>query len=246
MDRLRWGALAWLLTLQFFVAEAVAAARYDGSYSYADDVISALGAAGSDAAFLMNASFVLQGVLIGAGTVLLRPFLQSTAGRVATVLLLAAAAGVLLVGVFPTDTEGVVHEVGAGLHLLGGALGLLALAYAVRRRSEAIGTAIALAGMLGTAATIFFGAGVIRFLGEGGTERVAGYVVPVGLALAAIALWRGQTAVEPGGPSRYEQRQVEQARRAAAAAERDAVLERHARGQDDADDPWAPTGRQGD
>ena len=29
-NRLRWGALAWLLTLQFFVVEAIAQSRYEG------------------------------------------------------------------------------------------------------------------------------------------------------------------------------------------------------------------------
>ena len=42
--RLRWGALAWLLTLQFFVVETVVQFRVRGRYSRADDVISALGA----------------------------------------------------------------------------------------------------------------------------------------------------------------------------------------------------------
>ena len=44
-NRLRWGALAWLLTLQFFVVETIAQARFEGAYSRTDDVISALGAA---------------------------------------------------------------------------------------------------------------------------------------------------------------------------------------------------------
>jgi hypothetical membrane protein len=101
--RLRWGACAWLLTLQFFVVEALVQRRYDGSYSRTDDVISALGAADSPAHQLMNASFVVQAALILGGALLLRPALAGAAARVVPVLLGAAAAGVLLVGVFPTD-----------------------------------------------------------------------------------------------------------------------------------------------
>ena len=41
--RYRWGAIAWLLTLQFFVVETVVQLQTGGSYSRADDVISALG-----------------------------------------------------------------------------------------------------------------------------------------------------------------------------------------------------------
>ena len=79
-NRLRWGALAWLLTLQFFVLEALAQARYEGAYSRADDVISALGAADSAGRQLMNASFVVQAALILAGALLLRPVLLRGAG----------------------------------------------------------------------------------------------------------------------------------------------------------------------
>src|SRR3954454_18403163 len=74
-NRLRWGALAWLLTLQFFVVETIAQSRYAGPYSRADDTISALGTGHSAAHQLMNASFVLQAGLILAGALLLRPVL---------------------------------------------------------------------------------------------------------------------------------------------------------------------------
>ena len=49
-NRLRSGALAWVLTLQFFLVETIAESRYEGPYSRGDDVISALGAADSAAA----------------------------------------------------------------------------------------------------------------------------------------------------------------------------------------------------
>jgi hypothetical membrane protein len=260
-NRLRWGALAWLLTLQFFVVEAIAQSRHDGPYSRADDVISALGTADSAAASLMNASFVVQGVLILAGTLLLRPTLLRGAADVAPVLLGGAAVGVLLVGVFPTDGNATMHAIGAVLYLLGGGLGLIALAYAVRPRSEVLGTTLALLGLIGTAATVFFLTGVTNYLGEGGTERAAAYVLPIGLAIAGVVLWL--TSREAGTDSgheltRREERERARAEKAARDRERDAALERTARrpapdappgpaaadesdGTDD--DPWAaPSG----
>jgi len=188
--RLRWGALAWLLTLQFFVVEALAQSRYAGPYSRVDDVISALGAADSAARQLMNASFVVQGALILAGALLLQPALLRGAARVAPVLFGAAALGVLLVGVFPLDGNATLHAIGAVLYLVGGGLGLIALAYAVRPRSEVLGSTLVLLGLVGTAATVLFLTGVTSYLGEGGTERVAAYVLPIGLALAGGALLR--------------------------------------------------------
>jgi len=263
-NRLRWGALAWLLTLQFFVVEAVAQSRYAGSYSRADDVISALGAADSAARQLMNASFVVQGALILAGALLLRPVLLRGAAQVAPVLLGAAAVGVLLVGVFPMDGNATIHGFGAVLYLVGGGLGLIALAYAVRPRSEALGSLLALLGLLGTAATVFFLTGVTSYLGEGGTERVAAYVLPIGLALAGAALWRlGRRPAAESGRSRRQERELARAARAERDRERDEALTAAAHrasegtpagedgppAADDTDDdrdPWAAAPRRGD
>ncbi len=263
-NRLRWGACAWLLTLQFFVVEAVAQSRFAGPYSRSDDVISALGAADSAARQLMNASFVVQGALIVAGALLLRPALLRGAARVAPVLLGAAAAGVLLVGVFPTDGNATVHAIGAVLYLVGGGLGLIALAYAVRPRSEALGTALALLGLVGTAATVFFLTGVTSYLGEGGTERVAAYVLPIGLALAGAALWRlGRRPAGDTGPTRRQERELARAERAGRDRRRDEALTAAAHrtrestpsgdggatapeDTDDDRDPWAAAPRRGD
>ncbi|NEK58356.1 DUF998 domain-containing protein [Geodermatophilus sabuli] len=237
--RYRWGALAWLLTLQFFVVETIAELAADVPYSRAEDLISALGASNSPAQALMNTSFVVQGLLIGAGALLLRPALTGAGGRVAPVLLGAAGVGVLLVGLFPQDGRAALHEAGAGLYLVGGGLGLIALAYGLRRRSEPVGTALALLGLVGTAMTVFFVAGITGLLGEGGTERAAAYVLPVGLALAGVLLWRrGAAAPTDAGPSRRELRGREREDRALRARERDAALEAAAaRPDEQAQDP---------
>ena len=260
-NRLRWGACAWLLTLQFFVVEALAQARYAGPYSRTDDVISALGAADSAARQLMNASFVVQAALILAGAVLLQPALLRGGAQMAPALLGAAAAGVLLVGVFPTDGNATMHAVGAVLYLVGGGLGLIALAYAVRPRSEVLGTVLAVLGLVGTAATVFFLTGVTSYLGEGGTERVAAYVLPIGLALAGAALWRlGGRPGGEAGPTRRQERELARAERAEQERRRDEALSAAAghigdgtnhetSASDDADDdrdPWAAAPRRGD
>jgi hypothetical membrane protein len=269
--RLRWGACAWLLTLQFFVVETIAQLRFQGPYSRVDDVISDLGTSASRAAQLMNASFVAQAALILGGVLLLRPALRATAGRVATVLLALAAAGVLLVGVFPSDGNGALHATGAVVHLVGSGIGLIALAYALRPRSEVLGTTLAALGLIGTAATILFVAGVTGYLGEGGTERAAAYALPLGLALTGVSLWRlvGTTPTADGadgetpsaaGHSAREERARARAERAQRERERDEALEAAAgrrtddagtrddeESSGDADDPWAaPGGRRAD
>jgi hypothetical membrane protein len=248
-NRLRWGALAWLLTLQFFVVETVAQMRFEGAYSRTDDVISTLGAADSAARQLMNASFVVQASLILGGALLLRPVLLRGAAPVARVLLGASALGVLLVGVFPTDGNSTMHAVGAVLYLVGGGLGLIALAYAVRPRSEALGTTLALLGLIGTSATVLFLTGVTTYLGEGGTERAAAYPLPLGLAVAGVALWRmgrvpaTSDAVEPD--ARAHARDEAPTAGPGGARPADATPEPAADEVDTAD-PWASPGRRRD
>lgn len=265
-NRLRAGACAWLLTLQFFVVEAIAASRIPG-YSRATDTISALGGLASPAHRLMDASFLLQGVLILAGALLLRPALRGRGARVAPVLLGASAVGVVIVGIFPLDTNTVTHAVGAVLHLVGAGLGLLALAYGLRPRSEALGTTIVLLGLVSTAMTVFFLVGVTDFLGRGGTERAAAYPLPIALALTAAYLWRFGAATE-ATDARQSARRQQRELRAQQKAERDAALEEAAAraearrtsgpaaeqpaglgGTDqdpdlDPDDPWATPGRR--
>jgi hypothetical membrane protein len=223
-----------VLTLQFFVVEAIVQARYTGPYSRSGNVISDLGASASPAHAAMNASFVVQAALILAGVALLLPALAGTAARLAQVLLTLCAVGVLLVGVWPEGTASALHTTGAVLYLAGGALGLLALAYAVRSRSEALGTALAVLGLVGAAATVFFADSVTEYLGRGGTERVAAYVIPVGLALTGAVLWwmsRATGALPEASPgtSRRELRAEARAERAERMRERDAALEASAR-----------------
>jgi hypothetical membrane protein len=244
-NRLRWGSIAWLLTLQFFLVETRVQSRFAGDYSRTDDVISTLGTAESSARELMNASFVVQGALIIAGALLLRPLLLRSAGQIAPILLGAAGLGVLLVGVVPSDRGAGLHGTGAVLYLVGSGLGLIAVAYSVRPRSEALGTTLALFGLVGTATTVFFLTGVTRYLGEGGMERAAAYVLPLGLALTGAVLWRLGAGDGSGeGRSGREERELDRVRQSAAGrrAAPAGVADLHA--DPDDDDPWAAPARR--
>lgn len=253
--RYRWGAIAWLLTLQFFLLETLAQAVSSIEYSRSREAISVLGASAWPAHGVMNASLIAQGVLLAAGLVLLTPALLGGARRAVPVLLGLAALGVVVAGIFPQDVVHPLHVTGLLLYLAGGSLGLLGLAYGVRPRSEALGTTLAVLGVVATAATVFFVTGVTGYLGTGGTERVAAYLVPVGLALAGTGIWRlagsgpdADTGLDEM-PTRRQLREEERAERERMAAERDAALEaaaaRH-RDDVDPDDPWAPQRRRAD
>jgi hypothetical membrane protein len=191
----RWGGALWVGCLQFFVAEAIAAADFSGAYSFRRNYISDLGAVGCGAGCsplnaLMNASFVLQGVLIVTGTaVVWALFPRGALSWLALGLVAASGLGVALVGLAPEDSAPGWHYLGAAENLLfcnvGAALFGVALlhegqARAAGRLSLAFGL-IGLAGLAGLAVGHDFG------LGAGGVERVAAYPFP--LWIAGMGAW---------------------------------------------------------
>ncbi len=259
LDRFRWGALAWVLTLQFFVVETVVQLQGDG-HSRVDDVISDLGETSWPGHQAMNASFVVQAALIVGGAVLLLPALRGAAGRAAAYLIGIAGLGALLVGVFPADQSDAWHGTGAVLYLVGSAVGLIALAYTLRPRSELVGTLLVLLGLVGAAATVFF-LTEVDVLARGATERAAAYVLPIGLAASGIALWLAGICDRPDRPTRREERARARDTAAESARQRDEALEAAARREEgrsaptdapadtpedgfDAEDPWAPARRR--
>jgi hypothetical membrane protein len=203
MTSRRWGGALWVGCLQFFAGEAVAAAGFSGSYSFRRNYISDLGALSCGAGCsplhaLMNASFVLQGLLIFMGAVVVWPLFSPPLARLALGLIAASGLGVFVVGLAPEDSTPGWHYFGAaenlllcnaGAALLGAALlregmapravGLLSLAFGL----------IDLGGLWGLAAGHDFG------LGLGGVERVAAYPFP--LWIAGMGAW-----IIGGGESR--------------------------------------------
>ncbi len=183
-ERARWGGLAWLCALQFFVAEAFAAAAVPG-YSYRLGFISDLGAdMGSPRHIWMNASFVLQGGLILTGLAWgrARPLL-------ATLALAICAAGVALVGLAPEDSAPGLHYAGATANLVGSNLGAL-LSGLAPRAGFAARTGI-VAGAVGLAACAALGLHAYAGLGVGTVERFAAYPFVLWLAVNGASALRG-------------------------------------------------------
>jgi len=104
---------------------------------------------------------------------------------------------------------------------------------------------------VGAAATTFF-LTEVDVLARGATERAAAYVLPIGLAVTGIGLWRTRSA-DPTEVAEARRQRAERAR------ERDEALEAAARRaesrtsttgatgsgpvDDDAEDHWAPVRR---
>ena len=162
----RAGAWLWVCCVQFFAMEQVVRAAWQLPYSFRTNYISDLGAMScglevcSPLHGWMNASFLLQGVLIAVGALRLWEALgRERLSRVAMALLMVSGVGLMVGG-------------GTGCLLLGVAM---ARSWAVTGWiSAAIGSAVLVAtvllGMRGTA--------VWAHLEVGTVERVAGYGLP--------------------------------------------------------------------
>lgn len=206
----RLGALAWLLAVQFFVAQVVAASAWPIPFSLATRVISDLGntACGpypnpssevvcSPWHALMNASFVTIGITMAAGAILTRAaFAAGWRRRLAVALFVVAGIGVLMVGVYAENEDPALHAAGAGLNFIPGNLALILFGLTFRpapfrRLFQWFSVA---AGVAGLVATVLF---VLRHdlgLGVGGMERVAAYPIATWQIVAGWVVWR-----RPGG-----------------------------------------------
>lgn len=200
------GAALWLLCFQYFVAEQVARLGWSTPYSMVSNYISDLGAvacrihAGSGLWVcsplhrLMNASFILQGMLIFCGAVLVRSrFPAERLWTAASWLIAVAGPGVLLVGLYPEDVNLPVHDVGAVAHFLCGNLGVALLGLALLRRSprtRVMGGLSLFAGVVGLTGTLLFFTDIDLGLGVGGMERIAAYPLPLWLTAMGAFLLR--------------------------------------------------------
>jgi len=189
------GAVLWLCCLQYFAAEAIAVAGWRGSYSFRHNFISDLGAAHcqigavcSPAHPLMNASFLLQGVLILGGALLVWPLLpRGPIGRLGLTLVGASGLGVFVVGLAPEDVSPSWHYLGAVENFMFCNAGAALLGAALLSRKRTIGAISLAAGLTGLFGLACLGAGAYFGLGVGGMERVTAYPFP--LWIAAMGAW---------------------------------------------------------
>ena len=206
----RVGACLWLCCFQFFVAEQIARLGWTGHYSMTRDYISDLGAVHCSAPscsslhWVMDGSFVLQGLLIFFGAVLVRRlFPEQWVYRVALVLFAVAGLGVLVVGLVPEDVDFRLHILGAVGNFLGGNLAMVLLGLVMIRKSVCLPFAMrwknwitfvaGSVGLLATLALAFRGSPSWIALGwnAGSVERLAAYPLPLWLTWTGFRLLRG-------------------------------------------------------
>lgn len=205
------GGIVYVLAAQYFVGEQIAAAAWtDPPYDWRHDYISDLGVVTctevsgicSPLHAVMNASFVLLGLIVICGSVLLRSCLDPTPARTLFVgLMSASGVGDVLVGTFPGSVDAaasgtnLLHVLGAVLAIVGGNAGIMVAGIALIRsdRHRAIGFYSIASGMVGLAAFALFALGRDLGIGIGLVERVAAdpitmWMIVVGTAALVLGI----------------------------------------------------------
>jgi hypothetical membrane protein len=193
------GGGAWILTLLYFVGQLVGQAAWRTPYSLIDNRVSDLGstACGSTVAntyicsplhAVMNATFILTGVLIMIGLFLTRSVWPRR--RLTTwglVLLAIAGAGTILIGLSPENVNVLIHLVGA-LNIPAGNAAMILLGFAIwhdRRGMAWFSVVSGVIGFLGLLAGPF----IVILTGHGGglAERIALYPLIIWLIVFGLS-----------------------------------------------------------
>jgi len=128
----RAGAVLWILGLQIFVAEYLVQRVSRPAYSLVHNYVSELGVVGCTAEMCsprhnwLNASFVLQGLLILCGVFLLRrawPLNPETS--VALAFLSVCGAGIIIAGLMPGDVHHTRHVAAGAIFFACGSMAML-------------------------------------------------------------------------------------------------------------------------
>ncbi|WP_159703415.1 DUF998 domain-containing protein [Arthrobacter sp. 18067] len=225
------GGWAAITPIHYFIVEAVAIAAWLGSpgYERRAHVISDLGAAHcgpfngyevcSPLNWLMNVSFVLQGVAMILGAVLVNTAVLSIAAepgaRVITprmasesqrtaesfpwiaagavrALIFVAGIGQAMVGLVPEDTDLALHLVGAGMYFIAGPLSLAILGVVWRRHTQ-MSWFVLVCGAVSLGTTIYILAVGLRVEEPGAIERTMAYPIIMGLSMVGLVVARRVT-----------------------------------------------------
>lgn len=170
------GAVAFLLRPTYIATEFITGAATSGGYSFVSDSISKLGEMGCSEAYcsprheVMNGSFMVYGVLMAGGALLLAKPL----GPWVTGLLVVSGVSSYATGLAPLDQDAVLHTIAATPLFIAQPFALLLLGHRLREDQPRLAKALLATGLLTAAAAVGF---ILS-----GDQRAAG-------ALERLALW---------------------------------------------------------
>lgn len=206
------GGACWIATLEFLVGQAIAQAAWTTPYSLVDDAVSDLGnttcgewpPAGTAAKLfkgigthyyvcsplhtVMNASFIVTGVLVALGVYFTRgAWPQRRLTGWGLTFLALAGLGKIVVGLDPENVRPLLHTLGA-LNIPCANIGIVLLGLGVWRTRRAVGVFSVVLGGVGFLAFLILLAISASGHGFGVAERIADYTIIVWLVTVGIGL----------------------------------------------------------
>jgi hypothetical membrane protein len=209
-DRHLWiGPTVWMLSSLYFLAQVFVGWVWKPPYSVIHNTISDLGntACGtyrqsyvcSPRHDVMDATFVLLGIVMATGSLLLyqefteRARREQRAALAGFTLMALAGVGTMLVGLFPENTISYMHITGAGIAIGGGNLGILILGLVLPLPEGLRGSMVGLS-IVSIVALICFASGHYFGIGGGTMERIAAYPETVWLIRFGLYISRNHFA----------------------------------------------------
>jgi hypothetical membrane protein len=194
----RVGPVFYIASIQFFITQLVVALFWPVHYSLSNNTISDLGNSVcgiyssryvcSPAYSWMNASFMILGItMIGGSALLYHQFRKSAGTAVGFSLIGAAGFGTLLVGLFPENTIGFLHSLGAFLPFFLGNIALIVLGLSLELK-PAFRVYTIISGVVSLIAFALFISHQYFYLGVGGMERFTAHPQTIWLIIFGIYL----------------------------------------------------------
>lgn len=193
-----------MLCIQYFLVQAVVASAWTPAYNWTSNLISDLGNTMcglyidryvcSPQHGLMNASFIMLGVTMATGALLIyQEFQETKLSLIGFTLMGLAGIGSMLVGLFPENVHATGHFTGAILALVVGNLSIVVLAFGLRKVQPLFKLYSFVSGTVSLVAVVLFELGINFGLGQGTIERVVSYpqtiwLIIFGLYMSAVRM----------------------------------------------------------
>lgn len=195
---LKWANFAWILNIQFFVAQVIVGLSFKPTYSLVNNTISDLGNTEcslygsrevcSSLHLPMNLSFILLGLTISFGAFIYwRCLANDKLSSLGFLLLGLSGLGSILVGLYPENSISSAHIIGAALSFIFGNIGLILVSLSAKSSlKRSLKYISVVAGTIALVATLLLATNNYLYLGLGGIERIAAYVQTIWMTAFGI------------------------------------------------------------
>lgn len=144
----------------------------------------------------MNVAFMFLGIVMAGGSMLLynefkdRGGAEQNAAFTGFLFMGIAGIGAMFVGIFPENTIGTMHKIGAALAIGLGNLGILILGAVLSRLPEAMRRYMLVFSTISLTALVLFACHKYFGIGAGTMERIAAYPETIWLITFGLYVWR--------------------------------------------------------